>query len=107
MVVAVYELQADEIIVIGHKDCGMSKMNPESIMKKFEGEGISKDAINTLIHSGIDLNKWLEGFDDVFESVKNSVNVIKNHPLIPKRIPVHGLVIDPTTGELEIAESGY
>jgi carbonic anhydrase len=33
--------------------------------------------------------------------------VIKNHPLLPKDIPVHGLVIDPKTGKLDLIVNGY
>lgn len=32
---------------------------------------------------------------------------IKNHPLIPRDIKVHGLIMDPKTGKLEIIVNGY
>jgi carbonic anhydrase len=37
--------------------------------------------------------------------VKEVVNVIRNSPYLPK-IPVHGLVIDINTGELEVVDRG-
>lgn len=37
----------------------------------------------------------------VEESVKATVNIIKNHPLIPKDVKVYGLIIDPTTGKID------
>ncbi len=49
-------------------------------------------------YSGLDLSKWLHGFDDVTESVTHDVNMICNHPLIPNDVPVHGLVINPDDG---------
>ncbi|EPZ61989.1 putative carbonic anhydrase YvdA domain protein [[Clostridium] sordellii ATCC 9714] len=33
--------------------------------------------------------------------------MVKNHPLTPKDIVVHGLVICPTTGKLDIVVDGY
>ena len=33
--------------------------------------------------------------------------LIKNHPLIPKDIKVHGLIIDPETGKLDVIVNGY
>jgi len=32
---------------------------------------------------------------------------VKNHPLLPANLPVHGLLIDSTTGELELVINGY
>nr|WP_269448670.1 carbonic anhydrase [Metabacillus kandeliae] len=106
ILVAIYELGADEVFVIGHYDCGMSSIDPEKMMAKFTERGIPKDTINVLEHSGLDIKKWLKGFDDVSESVKGSVELIRNHPLVPN-IPIHGLVIDPETGRLDLVEEGY
>lgn len=33
--------------------------------------------------------------------------MIRNHPLLPAHTPVHGLVIDPHTGALELVVDGY
>jgi len=101
IIVAIYELGADEVFVIGHHDCGMSHLNPELTKKKFAQRGIKEETIKTLEYSGLNIERWLRGFDDVAESVRNSVNVIKNHPLVPD-IPVHGLIIDPATGKLDV-----
>ena len=59
-----------------------------------------------LSYAGIDVKKFLHGFDSVYESVHNSVAVIRNHPLMPAHIAVHGLVIDPNTGKLELLVDG-
>ena len=59
-----------------------------------------------LENAGIDLQVWLRGFKDVTESVENSVNVIRNHPLIPENVKIHGLVIHPTTGQLDVVVDG-
>ena len=69
--------------------------------------GVTEETINTLTYSGINIKKWLHGFENVTESVEHSVDVIKNHPLMPEGIPVHGLVIDPKTGKLDLIVDGY
>ncbi|MDF0728384.1 carbonic anhydrase [Cytobacillus sp. S13-E01] len=107
ILVAVYELNADEVCVIGHRDCGMSHLDSKKILDKIEARGVPTDKIDTLKYSGIDLHRWFEGFDSVEESVEFSVNMIKKHPLLPPSIPVHGLVIDPGTGNLDIVVNGY
>ncbi|AZV43805.1 beta-class carbonic anhydrase [Peribacillus asahii] len=107
ILVAVYELKADEIYVIPHHDCGMAAVNTDEMIKKMVNRGVPEGTISTIENSGIDIKNWLRGFDDVYESVKHSVNCIKNHPLIPQNIPVHGLIIAPDTGELEVVVDGY
>jgi carbonic anhydrase len=107
LLVAVYELKADEICVIGHYDCGMGAIKADAIMEKMVERGIPKERIEMLKYSGIDLENWLKGFESVEESVKHSVNMLKNHPLLPANIPVHGLIIDPHTGKLDLVVNGY
>ncbi|MGE8203104.1 beta-class carbonic anhydrase [Heyndrickxia sp. NPDC080065] len=107
LLVAVYELQADEVLVIGHHDCGMSSINSESVLEKIKQRGIDEKTLETIKYSGIDLNQWFEGFDRVEDSVQHSVDMIKHHPLMAKDIPVHGLVIDPETGKLDLVVDGY
>ena len=107
LLIAMYELQADEIYIIGHYDCGMSSIKTDSLVDKIVDRGIDRDIFKTLDYSGIDLKDWLHGFSDVTESVKQSVDQVRNHPLMDKKVPVHGLVIHPDTGKLDIIEDGY
>lgn len=107
IVVAVFEFQADEVLVIGHHGCGMSNLNVDKTLEKALERGISPEVMSTLSNAGIDIKKWLHGFDSVEESVKESVELIKRHPLIPKDIKVHGLIIDSETGKLEVVMNGY
>ncbi len=106
LLVAVYELKADEVYVIGHHDCGMSSIDPELMIKHMIERGVNEDIINTVKYSGFDLNDWLRGFGDVSTSVLKSVDIIRNHPLMPKATPVHGLIMDPSTGKLDLLSDG-
>ncbi|WP_274366139.1 beta-class carbonic anhydrase [Paenibacillus thermotolerans] len=107
ILVALYELNAEEVFVVGHYDCGMTGLNADNIIRKAEKRGVAPGTIDTLRHSGIDLPRWLTGFDDVTQGVQKSVEIIRNHPLLPENTPVHGLVIDPTTGRLDMLVNGY
>lgn len=107
LLVAVYELNADEVCVIGHHDCGMSKISGESMLNKIKERGIPEERIETLKYSGVDFDQWFKSFDSVEASVKDSVDVIKHHPLFPETVPVHGLVINPETGKLDVVVNGY
>lgn len=107
ILIALYQLQAKEVLVIAHHDCGMNGLKAEPVIEGMKERGISEETLETLAYSGIDIKQWLHGFDSVNESVRHSVDTIKNHPLMPEGIPVHGLVIDPKTGKLDLIVDGY
>ncbi|MBL0385217.1 carbonic anhydrase [Tumebacillus sp. ITR2] len=107
IIVALYELGAQEVCVIGHHGCGMASINPSQTIEKMKSRGVDEKTFDVLDYSGLDLEKWLHGFANVEESVRGSVEVVRNHPLLPKNTPVHGLVIDPETGKLDLVVDGY
>lgn len=100
LLVAVYELGVEEIMVIAHSNCGACHMNGKQMKDLMVKRGIRQDVINTIGLCGIDLDHWLEGFHDTEDSVRNTVNTIRNHPLIPQGVNLHGYIIDSVTGEL-------
>lgn len=106
ILVAVLELKVTEVMVIAHHDCGMRGLNAQSFLDKAREQGIPEDRITTLRHAGIDLDDWLKGFDEVEDSVRHTVEIIRCHPLMPAHIAVHGLVIHPNTGKLTVVVDG-
>ncbi|MFD1849960.1 beta-class carbonic anhydrase [Oceanobacillus bengalensis] len=102
ILVAIYKLKADEVIVIGHHDCGMSHVDINALTEGMKDRGIQQETLDTLTHAGIDFHEEFHGFDTVEESVEQSVGIIRNHPLLPEGIKVHGLVIDPGTGKVDV-----
>jgi carbonic anhydrase len=106
ILVAVYSLGAKEIYVVGHYDCGMTGMGHEVILQQAREAGVDDKTLQTLDHAGIDLEGWLTGFESPAAGVSASVNMIRHHPLLPKTILVHGLLIDPNTGRLDLLNDG-
>lgn len=100
LLIAIYELDVSEILVIGHTDCGARYTDSKKMIMKMKENGISQNNIDMVKYCGIDFDSWLGGFVDLDDSIKKSVELIQNHPLIPKKVMVYGLVIDSETGEL-------
>ena len=69
-------------------------------------KGITKETLVSLKNGGINVESWLHGFESVEESIKESVSMIKSHPLLPQDVKVHGLIIDLETGEIDIVING-
>lgn len=106
ILVAVYNLKAEQVLVIGHHDCGMSHVNTDELREEMISTAIKKDTLETLEYAGLDFHEEFHGFDTVEESIQQSANIIRNHPLLPKYVKVHGLVIDPGTGKVDVVSQG-
>ncbi len=89
ILIAIYELHAEEVIVVGHHNCGMANLQADSILEKAEQKGVDISTLKTLEFSGIDIKGFLTGFEKVEDNVSHSVSMIQHHPLLPADIPVH------------------
>jgi len=107
ILVAVYQLGAEEIAVIGHHGCGMTGLSPGVVLDKVRHRGgVSQATISTLSHAGVNLQDWLTGFESPQAGILASVEMIRNHPLLPSDILVHGMIMQPDTGRLEVLTRG-
>ncbi|HBA89233.1 MAG TPA: carbonic anhydrase [Geobacter sp.] len=104
LVAAIFLLGVEEIFVIGHKDCGMSSVDAEKLKGLMVERGIDPQAIEALVP---DLGQWLGAFACPEENVERVVSIIRSSPLIPKDVPVHGLIFCPNDGQLEVIVRGY
>lgn len=100
LLVAVYELGVTEIMVIGHTGCGVQGMDSREMLHIMKERGVPEANINLMKHCGIDLESWLHGFDDTEEAIRETVDLIKNHPLMVRDITVKGYIMQSETGEL-------
>ncbi|MDW2800614.1 carbonic anhydrase [Clostridium boliviensis] len=103
LLIGIYELDVREILVIGHTDCGARHTDSVKMIEKMKERGITQKDIDLIKYYGIDFESWLGGFEDLEQSIKKSVELIRCHPLVPEEIRVYGLVIDSVTGELSKA----
>lgn len=100
LLVAIIELGVNEVMVIGHTDCGVGGMDSNQMIEDMVERGVSRDRIETMRYCGVDFDAWLSGFSDVESSIRESVHFVRTHPLIPKDVRVSGYVMDSVTGEL-------
>src|SRR5262252_8998992 len=79
-------LGTQEAVVIGHTDCGMLTFTNADIHEKLGPESESID---------------FEPFSDTAERVRQSVETIRNHPLLADGFDATGYVYDVRTGQIE------
>lgn len=87
LIVSQQLLGTDEIVVIGHTGCGLLGVDEDGLRDRLAAA------------SGRRLDIGFGSFDDLEASVHRSVERLRTHPWL-KRVPVHGLVFDVTTGRL-------
>jgi carbonic anhydrase len=100
---AIYLLGVREVLVVGHTQCGLSRVDPIGLTSSMQALGV--DPQHLIEHEGLgDVNglvNWVGAFSDVHLNVQETIQVIRNSPYLPK-LPVHGLVIDIESGKLEL-----
>lgn len=104
LLVAIYELGVNEIMVIGHSGCGVQGMDAQEMLHLMKERGVDEEHISLMRHCGIDLDAWLHGFDDTPSAILETVDLISNHPLVPKDVVVRGYMMDSVTGALSPIE---
>lgn len=102
ILIAIHNLEAETVLIIGHHDCGMSKVDTSELIEHMIEKGIPKETIELLEKSGINFEEEFEGFKTAEDSIMQSVNILREHPLLPSYVKVHGLVMDPKTGKVDL-----
>jgi carbonic anhydrase len=104
LVVAIFLLGVEEVFVIGHQDCGMAGIDELELKRRMVARGVDPHVIASLIP---DMPQWIGAFDHPEQNVERVVSVIRTNPLIPRDVPVHGLLFCPNDGHLDVIVRGY
>lgn len=104
LIVAIFELGVKEVMVIGHLDCGVANATSEGLIRKMKERGVSPDAIKMV---EAELEIWIDQFHHPLDNIQEVVQKIRNNPLIPRDVPIHGLIFNPRTGAIETVVNGY
>ena len=79
----------------------MAKTTSQSLTKAMISRGVSPDAIKMVEK---ELIEWADNFRYPEENVKEVVKQLRENPLIPKDVKVHGLMFHPRSGRLELLD---
>ncbi|HEY5954546.1 MAG TPA: carbonic anhydrase [Terrimicrobiaceae bacterium] len=113
LVISYKLLGTKEWFVVHHTDCGMALFN-DSVIRDLLKNSLETAQIDETGWKDVgqgpgsdagDFINWL-AFSDETSSVVSDVLRIRNHPLVPRSIPVYGYVYDVRSGKLiEVAEA--
>ncbi|HNR26352.1 MAG TPA: carbonic anhydrase [Methanobacteriaceae archaeon] len=94
---SIFALGVEEVMIIGHTNCGMANVDPKKLESAMEERGIDPEEI-----AKVDIKEWIGAIDSEESNVIQVVEQIKSSPLIPDDVPIHGLIIDIESGELKV-----
>src|SRR5690606_9474821 len=97
----IHALGVEEVMVIGHYDCGMANVDPEKLETNMKARGVDEKTL-----SDVDLKDWIGAIDGEEENVREVVEKLKESPFIPEDVPIHGLIIDIYDGKLKVLVEG-
>ncbi|OYD93315.1 carbonic anhydrase [Nostoc sp. 'Peltigera membranacea cyanobiont' 210A] len=87
-----------EIIVINHTECGMMTASGDFLSEVLRNQGIDVDRVNLdpalpelKLPKGV-FSKWIKTFTDVDEICTEQVQLLRNSPLIPQDVVIHGYI---------------
>src|ERR1700744_1316690 len=90
-----------EIAIIGHTDCQVAKTTTMGLLDRLKALGVDRSCLPE------NINEFFGIFASERQNVIKGCDFIRNSPLIGPKIPVHGLVIDISTGKLDWVVNGY
>jgi carbonic anhydrase len=90
-----------EIAVVGHTDCRFFQPVRFLLAARLQSRGIVLGA------AAAPLDHFLRQLVDEHANVRFAVESLRASPLIPRSVPVHGLLVDSESGRLEWLVNGY
>ncbi|MEX5286348.1 carbonic anhydrase [Selenomonas sputigena] len=103
LMVATYELGIEEIFVVGHDECGMAKTTAQGLLDAMHAHGVKDEDIapyrEELVH-------WADSFSHPVENVREVVQKLRENPFLPKSLKVHGLLLHPRSGKIDLIVNG-
>jgi carbonic anhydrase len=90
LLVSHYLLGTEEIMVINHTDCGMTKTTDHDLRAKIEAQtGITAKT-----------PEFFFSFENVEDNVRQQIQKLRAHPWISEKFPARGFIYDVSTGRL-------
>jgi carbonic anhydrase len=96
-----------EIIVINHTECGMMSASAQVVAQALSdkaGVDLAEVPVDPAVPEmrlrDSSFTRWLRCFENVDDNVAEQVDLLRNHPLIPGDVVIHGYVYEVDTGRL-------
>lgn len=90
-----------QIVIIGHTDCQVRKTTATWLLDRLSALGIDRQRLPD------NLVEFFGLFGSERQNVIKASDIVRSSPLISPKVPVHGLLVDIQSGNLEWLVNGY
>ena len=99
--------ETTEIIIVNHTDCGMMSAPDDAVVDGLEAvaggdlDDIALDpALPELTIGDASLAEWVRMTDDIDEACQAQIEYLREHPMIPESVTVHGYIYEVESNAL-------
>jgi len=100
LALAVYLFGVRQVAVVGHAGCRMAAFDTAAFIDAFRRRGVPREAFGPA-----DLRAWAGALPDPRRGVLASVSAIRATPFLPRDLSVCGLLLDESSGALEMTQA--
>jgi carbonic anhydrase len=97
----VYVNDCQEVVVMCHTDCGVSRVKGEELARTMRARGVPEREVPA------DPAAFFGLVPDSRAAALDTARAIRTTPFLPPGLPVHVVEIDVRSGALELLERGY
>ncbi|MBP3951543.1 hypothetical protein [Bacillus suaedae] len=104
IILAVYSERVEEVYIIVEEDYKPYSITEDILLSK---HSVSKTALKTIRPNQIDeksVTDWLNGTRSVTETIRNNLEMIRNHPLLPNSVSVNGFIVNIETSQFSVVD---
>jgi carbonic anhydrase len=97
LALAMYMFGVTDVLVVGHVACRMAAFDTAAFIEEFRRRGVPREAFGEE-----SLRTWAGAIPSPRQGVLQSVSAVREAAFVPKDVRVGGMVLDETTGALEL-----
>lgn len=90
LLVSHHLLGSEEFMIINHTDCGLMGASDEEIRERIRSRTGAESPEPASFHA----------FTDLEQNVRRQMKKVRNHPWVPREVPIRGFVYDVSSGQL-------
>ncbi len=97
ILIAIHEYGVKNIVILGHLDCGMTKISLKDLQVKLNRSTLKHITGNhTNIYLG--LQRFFRNFADELKNIENQIESMKDSGFFPSDVKINGMLYDPASG---------
>lgn len=97
ILIAIHEYKIKHIFILGHLDCGMTKVSLESIFQKLEKHTL-KHILRNYSNTFLGLQRYFRNFANEVKNIENQIIWFRESKFVPSDLTISGMLYDPSSG---------